>query len=288
MVRFAEAHPDRLFDVGIAEQHAVTFAAGLATTGHKPVVAIYSSFLQRAFDQLVHDVALQRLAVLFAIDRAGIVGPDGATHAGGLDLSFLRCVPNLCVAAPADGPECTAALDCAYAVPGPSAVRYPRGSSAPVLAADPTPEMAAMAAQPWKLGQGRILRRGRGVAILSFGALLAEVLEAAESLDATVADMRWVKPLDETLIARLAGGHELLVTVEDNATAGGAGSGVCETVARRGLHSGLLNLGLPDRFLEHGSRGEILAQCGLDAAGIELAITERRRHRDRCARLEWR
>ena len=288
LVGFSQAHPDRLFDVGIAEQHAVTFAAGLATTGQKPVVAIYSSFLQRAFDQLVHDVALQRLAVLFAIDRAGIVGPDGATHAGGLDLSFLRCVPNLCIAAPADGPECTAALDCAYAVPGPSAVRYPRGSAAAVLVKDATPEMAASAAKPWKLGQGRLLRRGRGVAILSFGALLPEVLEAAEALDATVADMRWVKPLDETLIARLAADHELLVTVEDNAIAGGAGSGVCETLARRGLHAGLLNLGLPDRFLEHGSRGEILAQCGLDAEGIERSVNERRRQRERCARLDWR
>ncbi len=288
LVGFSREFPDRLHDVGIAEQHAVTFAAGLATTGQKPVVAIYSSFLQRAFDQVVHDVALQRLPVLFAIDRAGVVGPDGATHAGNLDLSFLRCVPNLIIAAPADGPECTAALDCAYAHPGPAAVRYPRGSAAPVGEPAPDPLSEAPAREPWQIGRGRMLRRGRRVALLSFGALLGEVLEAAEALDATVVDMRWVKPLDETLLARLASAHELMVSVEDNAVCGGAGSAACEALARRGLPNGFLALGLPDRFLDHGSRGEILAECGLHADGIRRAVTERWRQRRRCARLEWR
>ena len=285
LVEFAKAYPERLFDVGIAEQHAVTFAAGLATTGHKPVVAIYSSFLQRAFDQLVHDVALQRLAVLFAIDRAGIVGPDGATHAGALDLSFLRCVPHLAIAAPADGPECAAALESAYAIPGPSAVRYPRGAATPVRV-DPHHEQAAH--EPWVPGHGRVLRRGTRVAILSFGSLLRPAYEAAEALDATLADMRWIKPLDEALVARLAVGHELLITVEDNAVVGGAGSAVCETLARRRLHPCVLNLGLPDRFLEHAERGEILAQCGLDSAGIVAAAEARLRERGLCRSLEWR
>jgi 1-deoxy-D-xylulose-5-phosphate synthase len=272
---FARAFPERLHDVGIAEQHAVTFAAGLATTGQKPVVAIYSSFLQRAFDQVVHDVALQRLPVLFAVDRAGVVGPDGATHAGSLDLSFLRCVPNICIAAPADGPECVAALDFAFAHPGPAAVRYPRASAERVEPVETDPGAEPPLREPWALGGGRVLRRGRGVALLSFGALLGEVLRAAGSLNATVADMRWVKPLDEILIARLAAGHDLLVSVEDNALCGGAGSAVSEALARRGISVGFLALGLPDRFLEHGERAEILARCGLDAAGIERAVAER-------------
>jgi len=288
LVPFGRAFPDRLHDVGIAEQHAVTFAAGLATTGQRPVVAIYSSFLQRAFDQVVHDVALQGLPVLFAVDRAGIVGPDGATHAGCLDLSFLRCVPNLVIAAPADGPECQAALDCAFAYEGPAAVRYPRGSAAPQPVSSPEAATAGAPAEPWVVGRGRVLRRGRGVAFLSFGALLGPVLDAAQALDATVADLRWVKPLDEGLIARLAAQHELLVSVEDNSLCGGAGSAVGEMVNRRGLRVSLLSLGLPDRFLEHGSRGEILAQCGLDARGIERAVRERRAQQERCARLDWR
>ncbi len=285
---FARAFPDRLYDVGIAEQHAVTFAAGLATTGQKPVVSIYSSFLQRAFDQLVHDVALQQLPVLFAIDRAGVVGPDGATHAGNLDLSFLRCVPNLCIAAPADGPECESALDCSYAHPGPVAVRYPRASAAPIGEPPAVALGEVPAREPWEIGRGRILRRGRRVALLSFGALLGETLKAAEVLDATVADMRWVKPLDESLLVRLAAGHDLLVAIEDNAVCGGAGSGACEALARRGVLKSFLTLGLPDRFLEHGSRDEILAQCGLDADGIQRAVGERWQRHRRCARLEWR
>jgi 1-deoxy-D-xylulose-5-phosphate synthase len=267
LTELARCFPERLHDVAIAEQHAVTFAAGLATTGQKPVVAIYSSFLQRAFDQVVHDVALQRLPVLLAVDRAGIVGEDGATHAGSLDLSFLRCVPNLCIAAPADGPECRAALDCAYAQPGPAVVRYPRGSAAPVC-----PESGPAA---WRLGKGRRLRSGSAVALLSFGALLDQALIAAETLDATVADMRWVKPLDESLIAELAAGFRLLVTIEDNAVCGGAGSAVGEILARLGLRVGLLTLGLPDRFPEHGGRREILAEWGLDAAGIVRAVRAR-------------
>ncbi|MGE5153821.1 MAG: 1-deoxy-D-xylulose-5-phosphate synthase [Bdellovibrio bacteriovorus] len=288
LVPFSRAFPNRLHDVAIAEQHAVTFAAGLATTGQRPVVAIYSSFLQRAFDQVVHDVALQGLPVLFAIDRAGIVGPDGATHAGCLDLSFLRCVPNLVIAAPADGPELRSALDCARAHEGPAAVRYPRGSALPVRApgtqhlSDPSPS------EPWSLGRGRVVRRGRRVALLSFGALLGSVLEAAEALDATVADLRWIKPLDEALVARLASRHELLVSVEDNALCGGAGSAVGELLLRKGLGVGLLSLGLPDRFLEHGTRAEILAQCGLDGPGIERAVLRRLAHGRRCASLAWR
>ena len=288
LVPFSRAFSDRLHDVAIAEQHAVTFAAGLATTGQRPVVAIYSSFLQRAFDQVVHDVALQGLPVLFAIDRAGIVGPDGATHAGCFDLSFLRCVPNLIIGAPADGPELRAALDCAHAHDGPSAIRYPRGSGAPVGALDPAAGADAPPSEPWRVGRGRLVRRGRRVALLSFGALLGPVLEAAEALDATVADLRWIKPLDELLVARLAAQHDLLVTVEDNSLCGGAGSAVGEVLSRRGLRVGLLSLGLPDRFLEHGTRDEILAQCGLDARGIERAALERRAQHQRCARLEWR
>jgi 1-deoxy-D-xylulose-5-phosphate synthase len=269
LTEYARRFPDRLHDVAIAEQHAVTFAAGLATTGQKPVVAIYSSFLQRAFDQVVHDVALQRLPVLLAIDRAGIVGEDGATHAGSLDLSFLRCVPNLCIAAPADGPECRGALDCAYAQSGPTAVRYPRGSASPIG--------QAASREPWRIGKGRLLRQGRAVALLSFGALLNQTLAAAQALDAALADMRWVKPIDEGLIAELAAGHELLVTIEDNALCGGAGSAVGETLARLGLTVPLLTLGLPDRFPEHGTRGEILAEWGLDAPGIVRAVRARRR-----------
>lgn len=288
LVPFSRAFPDRLHDVAIAEQHAVTFAAGLATTGQRPVVAIYSSFLQRAFDQVVHDVALQGLPVLFAIDRAGIVGPDGATHAGCLDLSFLRCVPNLAIAAPADGPELRAALDCARAHEGPAVVRYPRGSALPVGTQDPQAVAEPSPTEPWHLGRGRLVRRGRRVALLSFGALLGPVLEAAEALDATVADLRWIKPLDEGLVARLAGRHELLVTVEDNALCGGAGSAVGELLARKGLGGGLLSLGLPDRFLEHGTRAEILAQCGLDGPGIERAVLRRLAQRQRCASLAWR
>jgi 1-deoxy-D-xylulose-5-phosphate synthase len=229
-------------------------------------------------------VALQGLPVLFAIDRAGIVGPDGATHAGCFDLSFLRCVPNLIIAVPADGPECRAALDCAFDHEGPSAVRYPRASAAPLAGGDVG---IATEAEPWALGQGRLVRRGRRVAFLSFGALLGAVLEAAEDLNATVADMRWVKPLDEILVSRLTAQHELLVSVEENSLCGGAGSAVGEVLARRGLSVGLLSLGLPDQFLEHGTREEILAQCGLDARGILKAVRERCARQERCAHLHW-
>lgn len=278
---FAEAHPERLYDAGIAEQHAVTVAAGLATAGKRPVVAIYSSFLQRAYDSLVHDVALQGLPVVFAIDRAGIVGPDGATHAGTFDLSFMRCVPNMRIAAPADGTELRGALDCACQLAAPVAVRYPRGSAADI--GKPCER------EPWVSGKARRVRIGSSVALLSFGPLLERALEVGEALDATVVDMRWVKPLDEDMIDMLAESHVLIVTLEDNALAGGAGSAVGEYVIRKRLGVGLLNLGLPDRFLDHGSRGEVLAECGLDVAGIRDAIAQWQQERATDdARSQWR
>jgi len=264
LVAFAEKFPERYFDVGIAEQHALTFAAGLACEGMKPVVAIYSTFLQRAYDQLIHDIALQDLPVMLAIDRGGLVGADGPTHAGAYDLSFLRCVPNILIAAPSDENECRRLLTTAYRHNGPSAVRYPRGVG-PGALIDP-------ALEPLPIGQGSVLRQGARVAILAFGSPVATALKVAEALDATVADMRFIKPLDEALIRQLAETHDYLVTVEENAIMGGAGSAVAEALAAMGLVKPLLHLGLPDRFVEPGDPAVLLARCGLDGAGMESAI----------------
>jgi len=267
MVRFAGEFPGRYFDVGIAEQHAVTFAAGLACEGLKPVVAIYSTFLQRAYDQLIHDVAIQNLPVVFALDRAGLVGADGATHNGAFDLAYLRCIPNITVMAPSDENECRQMLYTAFQLNAPAAVRYPRGAGpgTPV-----SKEMQALA-----LGKGELRRRGAKLAILAFGSMLAPALEAAEELDATVANMRFVKPLDEALVQQLAREHALLVTVEEGAVMGGAGSAVAECLAGAGLAPQLLHLGLPDRFVDHGDTGVLLAEVGLDKAGLLAAIRAR-------------
>jgi 1-deoxy-D-xylulose-5-phosphate synthase len=265
LARFAERHPDRFFDVGIAEQHAVTFAAGLACRGMRPVVAIYSTFLQRAYDQLVHDVALQKLPVIFAIDRGGLVGPDGATHNGSYDLSYLRCVPGLVIMTPADGQELRRMLDTALRHDGPVAIRYPRTAAAPGQSADDTPEVLP-------IGSARVLRRGTRIAILAFGTLLDAALKAAAGLDATVVDMRFVKPLDAQTVLEVARAHEWLVTLEENAAAGGAGSAVAELLATLGQRNSLLQLGLPDRTIEHGTRDEALRDAGLDGDGILAAI----------------
>ncbi|MCG9031459.1 1-deoxy-D-xylulose-5-phosphate synthase [Laribacter hongkongensis] len=267
MVRFEKEYPDRYFDVGIAEQHAVTFAAGMACDGLKPVVAIYSTFLQRAYDQLIHDVALQNLPVVFAIDRAGLVGADGPTHAGAFDLSYLRCIPNMVVMAPSDENECRQLLYTAFLHDGPTAVRYPRGTGP---GCEP---VAAMTALP--LGQGTLRRQGKGIAILAFGSMVHPALAAADQLDASVADMRFVKPLDTALIRQLAASHELLVTVEENVVMGGAGSAVLETLAAAGITVPVLNLGLPDHYVEHGDPALLLADCGLDAAGIVRSVRQR-------------
>ncbi len=264
MVEFAEKFPQRYFDVGIAEQHALTFAAGLACEGMKPVVAIYSTFLQRAYDQLIHDIAIQNLPVVLAIDRAGLVGADGATHAGSFDLSYLRCIPNLTVMAPADENECRQMLFTAFQLNTPAAVRYPRGCGPGVA---PQKEMQAL-----PIGKGEIRRSGAGVAILSFGSMLAPALGAADLLNATVANMRFVKPLDKELVLRLAREHTLLVTVEENTIQGGAGSAVAECLQQHGMSNALLQLGLPDTFLEQGEPAKILAACGLDAAGIVASV----------------
>jgi len=266
LVRFSQEFPQRYFDVGIAEQHALTFAAGLACEGIKPVVAIYSTFLQRAYDQLIHDIALQDLPVMLAIDRAGLVGADGPTHAGSFDLSFLRCVPNMLIAAPSDENECRRLLTTAFLHDGPSAVRYPRGSG---CGAAIEPGLA-----PLEVGKGVLRRRGRDIALVAFGSLVAPALKAAESLDASVADMRFVKPLDLELLNELARGHRLLVTLEENAIAGGAGAAVAEALAELGLCVPVLHLGLPDRFIEHGDPAKMLADCGLDASGIEARVRE--------------
>ncbi|MEJ2576278.1 MAG: 1-deoxy-D-xylulose-5-phosphate synthase [Gammaproteobacteria bacterium] len=255
LVRFAAEFPERYFDVGIAEQHAVTLAAGMACDGLKPVVAIYSTFLQRAYDQLIHDVALQGLDVTFAVDRAGEVGADGATHAGSFDLSFARCVPNLAVLAPADEAECRRMLQAAYLHQGPALVRYPRGQGP---GAEPTEALETL---PW--GKGELLRQGKGVALLSFGTLLATAREAAAALDASLVNMRFVKPLDTGLVERLAGDHDLLVTLEENVVAGGAGSAVAEHLATAGINVRLLHLGLPDRFIEQATQAEQLEEAGL-------------------------
>ncbi len=267
MVRFSQEHPERYFDVGIAEQHAVTFAAGLACEGMKPVVAIYSTFLQRAYDQLIHDVALQNLPVVFAIDRGGIVGADGPTHHGAFDLSYLRCIPNMTVMAPADENECREMLFTGFTIDGPSAVRYPRG------AGPGTEVLRHMKALP--VGEGEIRREGKKIAILAFGSVLAPALAAGAELGATVANMRFVKPLDDALVLRLATTHELVVTVEENVLEGGAGSAVLECLAAQGIEVQVLQLGLPDEFVEHGDPAQLLADCGLDATGIARAIRER-------------
>jgi 1-deoxy-D-xylulose-5-phosphate synthase len=271
LVRFSKEYPDRYFDVGIAEQHAVTFAAGLACEGMKPVVAIYSTFLQRGYDQLIHDVALQNLPVLFAIDRAGVVGADGATHIGAFDLSYLRCLPNVTVMAPADENECRQMLWTGFTLNGPAAVRYPRGSGPGVAV------VVEMTALP--IGRAELRReagrRHHRIAILAFGSLLHPALAAGETLDATVVNMRFVKPLDVELLLRIVGEHSALVTVEENVVAGGAGSAVAEALSAAGVTIPILQLGLPDRFPDHGDPAAILADCGLDAAGIAQAIERR-------------
>ena len=265
LVEFSKRFPERYFDVAIAEQHAVTFAAGLACEGLKPVVAIYSTFLQRGYDQLIHDVALQRLPVVFALDRAGLVGSDGATHQGAYDISFLRCIPDMVLMAPADEDECRQMLYTATTLPGPSAVRYPRGGG------DGTPVRKAMTALP--VGRGEVRREGgSGLLLLVFGTLLAPVMRIAERLDATVANMRFIKPLDTALLSELAVRHTAIVTVEENAIAGGAGSAVAEALAEAGISRPLHLVGIPDEFIEHGSRNDCLAAAGLDAAGLAQRI----------------
>jgi len=265
LVQFSKRFPDRYFDVAIAEQHAVTFAAGLATEGLKPVVAIYSTFLQRAYDQLIHDVALQHLPVVFAVDRAGLVGSDGATHQGSYDLSYLRCVPNLVIMAPADENECRQMLYTASTLDTPTVVRYPRGTGPGV------PVVAQMSALP--VGRAQIRREGRsGLALLVFGTLLDAAQKIAERLDATLVNMRFVKPLDETLILSMAAQHRAIVTIEENAVAGGAGSAVAELLAAEGSLLPLHQIGIPDRFIEHGSRDSCLTAAGLDAAGLSASV----------------
>jgi 1-deoxy-D-xylulose-5-phosphate synthase len=265
LVEFSKRFPDRYFDVAIAEQHAVTFAAGLAVEGLKPIVAIYSTFLQRAYDQLIHDVALQNLPVVFALDRAGLVGSDGATHQGSYDVSFLRCIPNMAIMAPADENECRQMLYTATTLKGPSAVRYPRGTGPGV------PLVEEMTALP--VGKAQTRREGRsGLAILVFGTLLEPALKIAERLDATIVNMRWIKPLDEDLVIAVASRHRAIITIEENATIGGAGSAVGELLASEGVLIPLLQLGIPDRFIEHGSRDSCLVAAGLDAAGLTSSI----------------
>ena len=267
MVEFHKRFPGRYHDVGIAEQHAVTLAAGMACEGVKPVVAIYSTFLQRGYDQLIHDVAIQNLPVMFALDRAGLVGADGATHAGAYDIAYLRCVPNVALIAPSDEDQCRKALTAAFRHDGPAAVRYPRGAGVGATV-DP-----ALEALPW--GRGEVRRHGRRIAILAFGTLLHPALAAAQALDATVADMKFIKPLDAALACELARAHDAIVTLEEGSVMGGAGSAVAEALAAAGIERPLLQLGLPDHFIEHGDPGKLLALCGLDAAGIERAIVER-------------
>jgi len=272
MVPFAEQFPERYYDVAIAEQHAVTVAAGMACEGQKPVVAIYSTFLQRGYDQLVHDVALQNLDVTFGIDRAGIVGEDGPTHAGSFDHSYLRCIPNMIIAAPSDENECYQLLSAAYNHIGPAAVRYPRGKGVGTVI---SPIASTENNDHFAIGKARLINEGENVAILNFGTLLPIATEAAAALNATVYDMRWVKPLDHDAIKQLAQSHRLLVTIEENAIAGGAGSGVCEYVAQQGLATAVLPLGLPDTFIDHGKREKILEGIGLSTTGIILAIEKR-------------
>lgn len=264
LVEFEQQYPDRYFDVGIAEQHAVTFAAGLACEGLKPVVAIYSTFLQRGYDQLIHDVALQNLDVTFALDRAGIVGADGATHAGNYDLAYLRCIPNMVVMAASDENECRQMLSTGFHYHGPAAIRYPRGVG---IGAEIHPELTTI-----PVGKGEIRRQGTRIAIFAFGTMLTPALQAAEQLNATVANMRFVKPLDTELVQQLALSHDILISVEEGAKMGGAGSAVAETLSELGINKTLLILGIPDKFIDHGETGQLLASCGLDSAGITNAI----------------
>ncbi|HYX65205.1 MAG TPA: 1-deoxy-D-xylulose-5-phosphate synthase [Burkholderiales bacterium] len=263
MVEYSQRFPERYFDVGIAEQHAVTFAAGLACEGVKPVLAIYSTFLQRGYDQLIHDVAIQDLPVLFALDRGGLVGGDGATHNGAFDFAYLRTVPNLVVMAPSDAAECRAMLTTGFQHDGPAAVRYPRGAAL---------GEAGLELNSLDIGKGEVRRAGKDIAILAFGSMLKPALEAAEALDATVANMRFVKPLDAELVKRLAGTHRLIVTVEEHQVMGGAGSAVCEILCSSNLNNEILMLGLPDRFIDHGDPARLLASLGLDAEGIRASI----------------
>ncbi|WP_332851237.1 1-deoxy-D-xylulose-5-phosphate synthase [Duganella sp. S19_KUP01_CR8] len=267
MVRFEQEYPDRYFDVGIAEQHAVTFGAGLACEGLKPVVAIYSTFLQRGYDQLIHDVALQNLDVTFALDRAGLVGADGATHAGNYDMAYLRCIPNMVVMAASDENECRQMLTTGYQYKGPAAIRYPRGAG---NGAAIKPELTAL-----EIGKGEIKRKGQKIAILAFGSMVAPAMAAGETLDATVANMRFIKPLDVELVKQLAAEHDYLVTVEEGSIMGGAGSAVAEAMAAEGIVKPLQMLGLPDKFIDHGDPAKLLASVGLDAAGITASIKQR-------------
>jgi 1-deoxy-D-xylulose-5-phosphate synthase len=266
LVDFSELFPERYFDVGIAEQHSVTFAAGLACEGLKPVVAIYSTFLQRAYDQLIHDVALQNLPVLFAIDRAGLVGPDGPTHSGNFDLAYLRCIPNMCIMVPADENECRQMLTTGFQHDGPCAVRYPRGCG---IGVPVNPKLTSL-----PIGKAQLRRQGKKIALLVFGTLLKSALLAAEKLDATVVNMRYVKPLDIEMILQMAKQHELLVTIEENMIMGGAGSAINECLQANACLIQVLNLGLPDRFIEHGDTATLLAQCGLDVEGIIESVTQ--------------
>jgi len=267
MVRFNELYPNRFFDVGIAEQHAVTFAAGMACDGFKPVVAIYSTFLQRAYDQLIHDVALQNLDVTFSIDRAGLVGADGATHAGNYDLAFMRCIPNMVIMAPSDENECRQMLSTAFQYNGPAAVRYPRGAG--------VGEVVGKDLSTLPIGKGEMKREGKQIAILAFGTMVAPSIGAADILDASVANMRFVKPLDVELVKQLAQNHEYLVTVEEGSVMGGAGSAVAEALAQAGIVKPILMLGLPDKFIDHGDAVQLLAMNNLDAPGIVAAIRQR-------------
>ncbi|MFZ9643255.1 MAG: 1-deoxy-D-xylulose-5-phosphate synthase [Candidatus Methylopumilus sp.] len=264
---FAQAYPKRFYDVGIAEQHALTFAAGMACDGLKPVVAIYSTFLQRAYDQLIHDIALQNLPVVFAIDRAGLVGADGPTHAGSFDLSFLRCIPNMLIMAPSDEQECRQMLSTAFYHQGPSAVRYPRGAGTGAVVKNDLSTLA--------IGKGEIRRQGQKIAILAFGSMLSPAIEAAEKLNATLANMRFVKPLDVDLVSTLARSHDLIVTIEENSIMGGAGAAVMEALQACNIEVPTLCLGLPDQFIEHGVHETMLSACGLDAKGIVTAIEKK-------------
>lgn len=264
LVEFSEKYPERYYDVAIAEQHAVTLAAGMACEGLKPVVAIYSSFLQRAYDQLIHDVALQNLAVVFAIDRAGLVGADGATHSGNYDYSYLRCIPNMIVMAPSDENECRQMLYTAFLQKGPTAVRYPRGKG---IGIQPEKQMQVI-----EIGKGKVLQQGNRIAILLFGSLLATCTTVADTLSATLVNMRFVKPLDKNLLIDIAQNHDLIVTVEDNSIKGGAGSGVNEFLLKQKVNTAILNLGIPDIYLEHAEREQQLALIGLDAKGIMESI----------------
>lgn len=266
MVRFSKEYPDQYFDVAIAEQHAVTLATGMAIAGNNPIVAIYSTFLQRGYDQLIHDVAIMDLPIMFAIDRAGLVGADGQTHQGAFDLSFMRCIPNMVIMAPSDENECRQMLYTGHKHTGPSAVRYPRGTG---MGTEIKTEFTAL-----EIGKGRLVRKGENVAILSFGTFLENALTVAENLNATVADMRFVKPLDEELIKELVATHDVIVTVEENAIAGGAGAGVVEFMMKEKLIKPVLNLGLPDQFVHQGTQEELHEELGLDAKGIENAIRE--------------